>query len=156
VVRSCGGQSTRQLPKSIDSSTDSSISRKRKRKHRRLTDRSKRRVLPPSIVDGRVDGHAELCVSGISMFASDLLAQLYPDGVSVGMHEGLAGAAIDASSLPGTDAPSESTLQITQLARVLQDGFRRTKIKGPVRDTEWKTKGRKAETPWARSTSWTS
>jgi hypothetical protein len=60
-------------------------------------------------------------VSSVSVFASDLLVQLCPDGAPVGVQGEVAAATIDASppSLSGTDAPSESTRRI---------GFRDTKI----------------------------
>jgi hypothetical protein len=54
----------------------------------------------------------------------------------------LAAATIDASSLPGTCSPSESTLQTTEVAGVSHDGFRGTKIMGPARDAQYKTKCR--------------
>jgi hypothetical protein len=56
-----------------------------------------------------------------------------------------------ASSLPGTCSPSQSALQTKELAGVFHDGFRGTKIKGPARDAQYKTKYRNAlnkSTPW--------
>jgi hypothetical protein len=59
----------------------------------------------------------------------------------VGLQEELAVATINEDSLPGTYAPPESTLQITQLVGVLQDGLHGTKLKGPLENERSKCLG---------------
>jgi hypothetical protein len=74
----------------------------------------------------------------------ELLAKLCPKGMSTQMQNDLAAATMDAVSLPGTYNPSENSQNLVDLAGAIRDASTGTKSRGPLRDTQWKMKGRNA------------
>jgi hypothetical protein len=118
-------------------------SKDRKSKDRKSKDRkSKDLAVPTSQVDKSEGTRNE--VFGVPVTAPDLLEQLCPGIDSPEIRTELAQATIDASSLPGTYSPSDSSLDFAALTGAFQDMQRSTTSKAPVRDTQYKSAGRNA------------
>jgi hypothetical protein len=149
-VDASSSESDSESDSSVASSSNSSVSSKKPRskhrlKHRRSQRRSKGSVLPTSQVDKSEGTLSE--VFGVSVSSTNLLKELCPGIPSEETRELLAEATIDASSLPATYSPSDTSIHLAELAGAVHDASSSrysSKTKTPSRDVRYKSTGRNA------------